>query len=140
MVGAPSPPAPRTTIPPLAALLALWISPSAMKSAPVSFAAAVVLLTLGLFQTSCLHWPGPMPGSHAPALVSDPDVRAAAHAACRAQSVRPLAILEASRQVVAGTNYRLRLRVVERGQERKATADVFVSLQGQASLSSWTWD
>lgn len=110
-----------------------------MKSASVSLA-AVILLALASLQTSCLHWPGPMPGSHAPAVVSDPDVRAAAQTACRARSVHPLAILEASRQVVAGTNYRLRLKVVENGHERKATAEVFRPLQGPSQLSSWTWE
>ena len=81
-----------------------------------------------------------MPGSHAPASTTDPEVIAAAQTACRARSVRPLAILEASRQIVAGTNYRLRLKVLDNGQTRKATVDVFQPLQGEASLTSWTWE
>ena len=81
-----------------------------------------------------------MPGSHAPASTTDPEVIAAAQVACRERSVRLLTIREASRQIVAGTNYRLRLTVLDHGRVRKATAEVFCPLQGEASLTSWAWE
>ncbi len=56
-----------------------------------------------------------------------------------AKPLRLLSVREASRQVVAGLNYRLRLRVKRGGRDREASATVYQDLQGQRHLTGWTW-
>jgi predicted neuraminidase len=45
----------------------------------------------------------------------------------------------AERQVVAGLNYRLTLRVSENGRARRANAVVWRKLDGKHALTSWKW-
>jgi len=56
-----------------------------------------------------------------------------------AKPLRLLSVREASRQVVAGLNYRLRLRVKRGGRDREASATVYQDLQGQRRLIAWEW-
>jgi Aspartic acid proteinase inhibitor len=48
-------------------------------------------------------------------------------------------IEKAEQQIVAGTNYRLTLKVSDDGRERRADAIVWRKLDGQHALTSWTW-
>ena len=50
-----------------------------------------------------------------------------------------LAVEKLEQQVVAGMNYRARLRVREGGAERRATATAFRGLDGQVALRDWRW-
>ena len=56
-----------------------------------------------------------------------------------AQPISLLGVLEVSRQVVAGLNFRLHLRVLRAGHHREASATVYQDLQGQRHLTAWTW-
>jgi len=56
-----------------------------------------------------------------------------------AKPLRLLSVREASRQVVAGLNYRLHLRVKRGGRDREASATVYQDLQGQRRLIAWEW-
>ena len=56
-----------------------------------------------------------------------------------AQPISLLGVLEVSRQVVAGLNFRLHLRVLRAGHHREASATVYQDLQGQRHLTGWTW-
>jgi hypothetical protein len=51
----------------------------------------------------------------------------------------PGGILKAEQQVVAGINYRLRLKVKAKGTIREADAVVWRKLSGEHQLTSWTW-
>ena len=58
------------------------------------------------------------------------------------QEALPISLLEVrevSRQVVAGLNFRLRLRVLRAGHHREASATVYQDLQGQRHLTAWIW-
>ena len=48
-------------------------------------------------------------------------------------------IEKVERQIVAGTNYRLTLKVSDNGKERRANAVVWRKLDGQNALTSWMW-
>ena len=48
-------------------------------------------------------------------------------------------IEKVERQVVAGTNYRMTLKVTDNGKERRADAVVWRKLDGQHALTSWKW-
>lgn len=63
----------------------------------------------------------------------------AQQSATAAIPLRLLAIESAEQQIVAGTNYRLGLRVSEKGRERSALAIVWSRLDGSQQLTSWTW-
>ena len=87
----------------------------------------------------------PMPGSYQATTRIGPEEREAAKVAVRERALqerttlRLVAIERAERQVVAGLNYRLRLRVELGGQPRMAEAVVYRNLQGQHELRSWQW-
>ena len=60
----------------------------------------------------------------------------------RRQEAQPISLLgvrEVSRQVVAGLNFRLHLRVLRAGHHREASATVYQDLQGQRHLTAWIW-
>lgn len=86
------------------------------------------------------------PGSYQPAVADSADVRKAADFALGEQekreksSLRLQAILQASMQVVAGTNYQLTLRVEKDAGQQQATVAVFRGLDGHYELKSWDWD
>ena len=92
----------------------------------------------------------PVLGGYAEVSVNDPGVVEAANFAVaeqerkeRAQGyhghIRLLEILGAKQQVVAGTNYNLRLKLKAHGAEKEATAVVFRKLTGGHELTSWEW-
>jgi hypothetical protein len=97
--------------------------------------------------------PQSMPGAYAAASVTDPNVQAAARFAIDAEQQALLkagesgtldlvSILGAEQQVVAGVNYRLRLRVRRSGQAQDAAALVWWQAWRKPDpyqLTSWQW-
>ncbi|HVG34083.1 MAG TPA: GerMN domain-containing protein [Pyrinomonadaceae bacterium] len=85
----------------------------------------------------------PMAGGYSEASTAAPDVASAARFAVREESRRERApitlvsIRRAEKQVVAGLNYRLQLRVKRRGRIRDASAVVYKDLRQKYSLSQW---
>jgi cystatin-C len=85
----------------------------------------------------------PQLGGYKAASVSDEGVVAAAEFAVSKESetTEGLAldeILKAESQVVAGTNYRLCLKVTLGDESQEVQAVVFRNLKGEHSLTSWT--
>ena len=82
-----------------------------------------------------------VPGGYAPARVNDPDVQAAAKFALSARDakLKLLGIEQAQQQVVAGQNFRLKLKVDEDGTSRLADVVVWRKLDGKHELTSWQW-
>lgn len=93
-------------------------------------------------------------GAYAPVSVADPNVLTAADVALKGESYRLnanaagvpqklelLAIVAAEQQVVAGVNYRLRLRVKHNGQVREAETVVLWQSWNQLpfEILSWNW-
>ncbi len=111
------------------------------------------LLKSGLFLTALLVFAsaafGQKTGGYKEIPNSDSGARAAASFAVKAETERSgksqalKAIAHAERQVVAGSNYRLCLRVVSAGEEAEAEivhfvkAVVYVDLKGNYKLTSW---
>jgi hypothetical protein len=73
------------------------------------------------------------------------DVKNAAEFAVREEAKRERAVLKlsgiskAERQVVAGINYRLDIRVNEKERIRNAKVVVFKDLKSNYGLTSWAW-
>lgn len=115
-----------------------------MQCSVLSIASACVLLGMASFDVRAAT-PLPMPGAYQAAASIGPDESAAASAALSARarqekvSLKLLTIERAERQVVAGLNFRLRLRVEFGGQPRMVEAVVYRNLQGQHQLTSWQW-
>jgi uncharacterized cupredoxin-like copper-binding protein len=109
------------------------------------------LLVLGLVGTSCVQ--AGKPGAYAGAAVTNQEIVAAAQFAIAAQAKAlqkdaPTARLElvtiqrAEQQVVAGMNYRLRLKVRHDGAEKEAEAVVWWQAWNRDEpyqLTDWTW-
>ena len=69
-------------------------------------------------------------------------VKAQETASAKAEAKSSLSLVEilsANQQVVAGMNYRLRLKVNADGTEREAVAVVWRRVSGEHALTSWTW-
>lgn len=85
----------------------------------------------------------PRVGGFGDVAVDDAGVVAAAKAAIDAKSkdepVTLIKILGAQRQVVAGMNYKLQLRVKSGDAEKDAQAVVWAKLDRSHQLTSWTW-
>jgi hypothetical protein len=87
----------------------------------------------------------PVVGNYREASPSDPGVLAAARFAVRAERRRRggrvtlLSVERAETQVVAGTNYRLRLRVNVAGRVRSVDAEVYENPQRRLSLTRWEY-
>jgi len=85
----------------------------------------------------------PIVGNYREASASDPAVLAAARFAVRAEGRRRgarltlVSVERAETQVVAGTNYRLRLKVRAAGRVESAQAVVYENLRRVYSLTSW---
>ena len=79
----------------------------------------------------------PVAGGYAAADVNDPEVRAAAAFVAQQREARLGSIDSAETQVVAGTNYRMCLRITNRSGEERITAVVFRGLDGKLQLSDW---
>ncbi len=89
-------------------------------------------------------------GGYSDVSVNDPDVIAAANFAVSEQAKQERAqgdhgsfklqeILSAKKQIVAGTNYKLQLKVKVKNNIKNAEAVVYRNLQGTYQLSSWIW-
>lgn len=86
-------------------------------------------------------------GSFSPANVTDPAIIAAAHfaVAARSSASEPMTlinIVNAEQQVVAGTNYRLHLKLQVHGQAKMAEAMVWDQAWRKPEryqLSHWQW-
>jgi len=99
-----------------------------------------LLLSLSFLATlACAQ---PIVGGYSPVAATDPDALAAAKFAVAKQDAKLTfqALDKAARQVVAGMNYRLTLRVLDAGKPRLAEAVVWRKL-GNAGheLTSWKW-
>lgn len=87
----------------------------------------------------------PMPGGWSSVPTNDDRVQAAALAAVSAQSaasgevLKLASIQSARRQVVAGLNYTLTLRVLRAEKEQTATVVVWAKLDGTHEVTSWSW-
>ncbi len=96
----------------------------------------------------------PMPGGYATASVTNKEVVAAADFAVKAQAIREktdgepaklelVTILGAEQQVVAGMNYRLKLKVKLNGKEKLVEALVWWQAWRKPNpyqLTSWNWE
>lgn len=88
----------------------------------------------------------PIAGGYAETSTGDPEAVAAARFATGAEGrkagarIALLSIERAERQVVAGTNYRLRLKVKVNGRTQEVTAVVYKNLKREYSLSGWEAD
>jgi len=88
----------------------------------------------------------PLPGGSTAASTSDEKVKLAAQRAVAAQakaSGQPLTLVsieDASRQVVAGVNYHLRLSVMKGDRPQFANAVVWGKLDGTYELTAWSWE
>lgn len=85
----------------------------------------------------------PMVGAYQKAERTDAEVKAAAEAAINEQGedFRLRKIVKAERQVVAGMNFRLRMKVAEKVGEKESKytviAVVYRDLEGNFSVTSW---
>lgn len=86
----------------------------------------------------------PPPGAYRPSEIT-PEVRDAATFAVRERgrrdgaALRLLEVTQVERQVVAGMNFRLTLRVAQGRTTRSARAVVYRPLQGGLQLTAWEW-
>jgi predicted neuraminidase len=103
---------------------------------PTAVAAVTSLLLVTAF---ALRAAAPLPGGFTAVSPADEQVVTAAKSAVAARdaTLTLQAIVEAERQVVAGLNYRLTLKVADNGASRLAEAIVWHKLDGQYALTSW---
>jgi hypothetical protein len=86
-------------------------------------------------------------GGYSETSVTNAEVVAVAQFAVKAQAatseqkivITLVELLSARQQVVAGMNYRLRLKVKVDGKVKEAEAVVWRKLSGEHELTSWTW-
>jgi hypothetical protein len=86
-------------------------------------------------------------GGYSEASITNAEVVAAAQFAIKAQAAIPeqkiiitlVELLSVRQQVVAGMNYRLRIKVKFDGKVKEAEAVVWRKLTGEHELTSWTW-
>ena len=86
-------------------------------------------------------------GGYSNASITNAEVVAAAQFAVKAQAatseqkivITLVELLSARQQVVAGMNYRLRLKVKVDGKVKEVEAVVWRKLSGEHELTSWTW-
>ena len=88
----------------------------------------------------------PIPGGWSAAPVEDKGVKAAARQAVSIKAketgvdLRLTTILDARKQVVAGMNYRLKIRVMGAGKKNTATIIVWSKLDRTYELTKWLWE
>jgi hypothetical protein len=106
--------------------------------------AMVAINTLVGFLTEAHAQQTPAVGAYQEASVTDADVKTAARYAVRKEkqrrgdgSVKLVSIERAEKQVVAGMNYRLCLRVKIKGKIRRVTTTVYKNLEQMHALTSW---
>jgi hypothetical protein len=110
-----------------------------------SWLVIVILAALNVFvgASAASAQQAPIVGGYAETSRNDPEVVSAAVTAVRTEQRRTgarislIAIEGAEVQVVAGLNYRLRLRVKVKGQTQNVTAIVYQNLKQRYSLTSW---
>jgi hypothetical protein len=103
------------------------------------------MLALGVSNSS--RAAPPLCGGYADAAITNAEVVAAAQFAVKTQAARPdqkaaIALVEiqsARQQVVAGMNYRLRLKVKVDGADKDAEVVVWRKLSGEHKLTSVMW-
>lgn len=89
---------------------------------------------------------GGIPGAYQPAVAEKEDVRAAAQFAVVEQEKRQgvalhlNAIVDAKKQIVAGTNYKLMLSVSRDGRAMVANVTVYRGLDSKYELKAWRWE
>jgi hypothetical protein len=104
----------------------------------------VLPLLLGMVSPSLA---GQLAGGYAAASVTNAQVVAAAQFAVKTLAAMPerapamtlVEILSASQQIVAGTNYRLRLKLKVDGKDSEVEVVVWRKLNGEHQLTSQTW-
>ena len=109
-----------------------------MKTLPPFAIAALALLFVPSLQSPlCAQ----RPGGFREASLTDENTVAAAKAAVEAQGGKLTLqrIESAERQVVAGVNYKLTLRVNDGGKSKLAAAVVWRKLDGMHEVTSWKW-
>ena len=114
----------------------------------------VAWLALALACVGGCHFPpGPAPGGFSRSAVTSPEVTAAADFAVRTQlaalqqeradaQLSLVAVVRAESQVVAGRNYRMRLKVQRDGAVQEADAEVWWQAwnpEAPYRLTSWIW-
>jgi hypothetical protein len=101
----------------------------------------LVLATAAALQIAFAQPQPPIVGNFRTASTSDPEVKMAAQFALKAQkkSVKPtlLSIERAQKQLVAGMNYQMTLKLKSGGKIQRAQAVVYRDLGGKFSLTSW---
>lgn len=115
---------------------------------PGSAVAALTVIALALAAAPPAAAPKPATpppvGAYAAAAVT-PELQEAAAFAVREQArrerrdLRLLGVERAERQVVAGLNFRMTLRVAQGRESRAARVVVYRPLQGGLQLSAWEW-
>ena len=106
------------------------------------------LLLLALATGATIHFASaqtppaaPMVGNYRAALKTDPEVKTAAQFALKTQKsgikLSLISVEQAEKQLVAGMNYRITLKLKSSGKIRFAKAVVYRDLGGKYSLTSW---
>lgn len=93
-----------------------------------------------------------MPGGYYPASVTDQEVIAAVDFAIKAKEqamhdkvgARPaklslVKVLSCHKQVVAGMNFKLKIKVMINSEQKDAEVVVYRDLSGSHELTSWSW-
>lgn len=112
-----------------------------MRFIPVSFAALLVMATTSLTPLGARP---PVAGGYSVASATDNEVVAAADFAIKAktepsQRLALIAILTAQTQVVAGLNFRLKLKVQANETPKEVEAVVYRHLSGDYQVTAWSW-
>ena len=109
-----------------------------MKTPLLSLSFAVSIFILG---APVQKVAAQIPGGFSPAVANDEGALAAAKFAANAHDAKLafVSIEKAERQVVAGLNYKLTIKVTDGGKARRADAVVWRKLDGTHALTSWKW-
>jgi hypothetical protein len=108
---------------------------------------SIIVLVLVFFTFGCYSKHGPMVGGYSKIAVDDKEVVKAANFAMKKQEsildrntkITLVEIYKASRQVVAGMNYKMLLKVKVGDREEMVEAVVWNQLSGEYALISWNW-
>jgi methionine-R-sulfoxide reductase len=108
---------------------------------------SIIALVLVFFTFGCCSKHGPMVGGYSKIAVDDDAVVKAANFAIKKQGslldrdtrITLVEISKASRQVVAGMNYKMLLKVKVGDEEEMVEAVVWNQLSGEYALISWDW-
>ncbi|MFO7666227.1 MAG: cystatin domain-containing protein [Desulfobacterales bacterium] len=106
---------------------------------------SIIVLALFFFAFGCYSKHGPMVGGYSKIAVDDNEVVKATNFAIKTQEsilgrdteITLIEISKASRQVVAGMNYRMLLKVKVGDKEEIVEVVVWKQLSGEYALTSW---